>query len=299
MTGAPRLGVIIPNSGPLPRRLGLAAMGRTAEAAGAESLWVSDHLLMVDRPVDDYPYSPDGAITWDAGEDYYEALTCCTLLAAATERCRIGTAVLVLPQRNPLQVAKEAATIDRVSGGRLELGVGAGWSEAEMTALGYSFRDRGIRLEESMAILRDCWTGRTSAFAGRTSEVPEGLLMRPRPVRDQGIPLLVGGHSAAAVRRAATLADGWLGIGFAEAWDEEGLTRALAAFRSRWAGAGRPGRGRALLKLHCARDFAHLPGRVSWAAEAGFDEVIVELPWAEGLPAASAVCARLASASGR
>lgn len=281
------VGAIIPNSGPLPERLGMAAMGRTAEEAGAQSLWVSDHLLMVDRPVSDYPYSADGNITWDARQDYYEALTCCTYLAAATTHCRIGTAVLIMPQRNVLQLAKEAATIDRLSGGRLELGLGVGWSEAEMAALGYDFGARGRRFEEMLAVLRDCWTGRTEEFHGEALDVPAGLVLRPRPVAEAGPPLLLGGMTPRAVRRAAALGDGWLALGFVDHWDPAQLGGALEAFRSRWKEQGRDGEPRTVLKLHCAADFARLPERTRWALQAGFDEVMVDLPWSHGLQVAA------------
>lgn len=281
------VGAIVPNSGPLPERLGLAAMGRTAEEAGAGSLWVSDHLLMVDRPVDDYPYSADGNITWDARQDFYEALTCCTHLAAVTTRCRIGTAVLIMPQRNVLQLAKEAATIDRLAGGRLELGVGVGWSAAEMTALGHDFGGRGRRFEEMIAVLRGCWTGRTEEFHGAALDVPGGLVLMPRPVRPLGPPLLLGGMTPVAIRRAAALGDGWLAIGFVDDWDPLGLAARLKEFRVRWNDLARGGAPRAVLKLHCRAGFDRLRECTRWALRAGFDEVMVDLPWSRGLGAAA------------
>jgi alkanesulfonate monooxygenase SsuD/methylene tetrahydromethanopterin reductase-like flavin-dependent oxidoreductase (luciferase family) len=126
-----KVGVIIPNAGEEPSVLGIQRMAVEAENAGAQSLWVSDHLVFIDRPNHDYPFSADGVPSWDMTADYYEALTCCAAMASATERARIGTAVLVLPQRNAFEVAKTAATVDRLSGGRFELGVGAGWNRDE------------------------------------------------------------------------------------------------------------------------------------------------------------------------
>src|SRR5258705_13710749 len=145
-----RIGAIVPNDGPLPLRIGLGGMAEAAERAGAESVWVSDHLLMVDGPTSRYPYSADGQQTWSNEIDYFEALACCAYMAAVTHDCRIGTAVLVLPQRNVLELAKVAASIDQLSGGRLVLGVGAGWNAAEMEALGYDFADRGRRFDEML-----------------------------------------------------------------------------------------------------------------------------------------------------
>src|SRR4051795_6842721 len=119
-----RLGVFVSNEGEFAFRLGLGQMAEVAESAGAGGLSVSDHLLLFDEPTTEYPFSEDGAPTWDMTGDYYEALTCCATMAAATDRCRIGTAILVLPQRNVFEVAKMSATIDRLSGGRFALGVG-------------------------------------------------------------------------------------------------------------------------------------------------------------------------------
>src|SRR5262249_57648692 len=98
-----RLGAIVPNAGPLPSELGIGEMAAAAESAGATSVWVSDHLLMVDADITGYPYSVDGHPTWPVDIEYYEAFVCCTLMAAATTSCRIGTAALILPQRNVLE----------------------------------------------------------------------------------------------------------------------------------------------------------------------------------------------------
>src|SRR5262245_57105532 len=121
-----KVGAIIPNAGREPSLHGIQEMALAAEEAGAESLWVSDHVVFLDRPTYDYPFSDDGVPTWDLTDDYYEALTSCAAMAAVTKSARIGTAVLVLPQRNVFEVAKTAATLDQLSGGRFDLGVGTG-----------------------------------------------------------------------------------------------------------------------------------------------------------------------------
>lgn len=290
------LGVILPNSGALTSRLGLAAMGHAAEEAGAASIWVSDHVLIVDRPVTDYPFSTDGEVTWKRDDDWYEALCCCAYLAAVTTSCRIGTAVLILPQRNVLQLAKETATIDRLSAGRLDLGVGVGWSEAEMTALGYDYPSRGKRFEDMVAVLRSCWTGRTSAFTGQVLDVEDGLLFHPRPVSPQGPPLLVGGMSPAAIRRAATMGDGWLAIAFTDRWDEAELADGFSRWRRQAARLDRESQPRGVLKLHC-RDGAYerLDECAAQAFELGFDEVLVDLPWSLGVEAAAETLRRITS----
>ena len=134
-----KIGVQIPNNSDKPRQIGLTKMGRLAEDAGADSLWVNDHLLMVEGGRSPYPFTPDGAIPWPMDMPWYECLTAASFLAASTSRCRIGTSVLILPQRNALELAKTTATLDALSGGRFVLGIGAGWFAEEIEALGYRF----------------------------------------------------------------------------------------------------------------------------------------------------------------
>jgi probable F420-dependent oxidoreductase len=286
------VGAIVPNAGELPGRLGIGAMARAAEDAGADSVWVSDHLMTVDAPTSDYPYTADGRPSWPADLDYYEALTCCTAMASATERCRVGTAVLILPQRAVLEVAKTAATIDRLSGGRLSLGVGAGWSRIEMEALGYPFSERGPRFDEMLDVLHDCWTGRPHAFAGRHVQVPPDLVFHPRPVQHGGPPLFVGGMADVAVDRAAARGDGWLAIAWSTSFDEVALAERLARLHAR---RDRGGLFSRVLKLHAPPEHAErLPELALRVAALGFDEVILEVPWERGIAAASdaiaAVC---------
>ncbi|MFW3171603.1 TIGR03619 family F420-dependent LLM class oxidoreductase [Geodermatophilus sp. CPCC 206100] len=286
---------MLPTSGPLPLQLGVVAMGQAAADAGAAGLWVGDHLVLPRQTVDNYPYSPDGRLAWDADRDYLEALTTCAHLAGAVRSdCTVGTAVLVLPQRNVLQTAKEVVTLDRLTGGRLQLGVGAGWNDVEMAALGYRFATRGRRFDEMLTVLRDSWQGRTSGFEGTEVQVPAGLGLRPRPTRPEGPPLLVGGTSPAALRRAATLGDGWLALAAVDTWDAASLGSGMSTLRAGWAAAGRAGTPRAVLKLACPEGaLPDLPRRVEEAAALGFDEVAVELPWHLGVPRAAAVLGAL------
>lgn len=291
-SGVLRLGVILPNSGPQADPERLAAAAQAAEQTGAASVWVSDHLLLIDAPVRDYPFSSDGRPTWSPEANWYEALSCCSFLSGITSRVRIGTATLTLPQRNVLQLAKETATIDRLSGGRLELGVGVGWSEAEMAALGYDYRRRGPRLEEMVRVLRDCWTGRPRPFDGRDVQVPDGLRLHPRPVQPLGPPLLIGGMSPAAVRRAATIGDGWLAIAFTDSWDEMELRTGVARLRALSSDRDRPARG--VLKLHCRDgEYSRMEGLLARSIELGFDEVMIDLPWELGVTPAMEVLAPL------
>ena len=290
-----RLGVFVSNEGDHASRLGLSAMAVAAEEAGADGLWVSDHLLMLDEPTREYPFSDDGIPPWDMTGDYYEALSCCAWIAAATRRCRVGTAVLVLPQRNVLAVAKAVATLDRLSSGRFALGVGAGWYSAEMEALGYRFGSRGRRFDEMLEVLRDCWSGRPARYDGSEISIPEGVVLEPRPVHGS-VPLLVGGMSTAARRRAARHGDGWLAIAAADDWDAEQLAEGLADVRGRREAGGSP--HEAVLQLNAdPHDTAGIVELVRQAGKLGFDEVIVEPPWAMGVEQAATVIADVKAAT--
>lgn len=284
-----RLGVFVSNEGGFAAHLGLARMAVAAEDAGADGLWVSDHLVLLDEPTREYPFSEDGAPPWEMTDDYFEALTCCATMAAVTRRCRIGTAILVLPQRNVLEVAKTVATIDRLSGGRFALGVGAGWYSAEMAALGYAFSRRGRRFDEMLDVLRACWTGRPGPYEGDEIAIPDRIVMHPRPAQPRGVPLLVGGMSAPARRRAAARGDGWLAIAVAGAWDPSLLARQLEDVHTRREGKGR---FETVLQLSCdAEDRARVVELLLEAGALGFDEVIIEPPWASGIEPACALIA--------
>jgi probable F420-dependent oxidoreductase len=273
------LGAKVPNSGPLPERLGIGPMAAALESAGFESLWVSDHVVM---PVDirsRYPFATDGRATWPTDTPYYDAVVAMTLIAAATTTARIGPAVLVLPQREPVVLAKQLASLDVLSNGRIALGVGAGWLAEEFAALDVPFDSRGSRFVEWISLLRACWTGSPEPHRGRHYDLPAGVLTRPAPAHR--IPLYVGGHSPVALRRAATLADGWLAQQSVLAIDPAELAAGRRAMTEAAGRAGIDPAGlRVVLRLvdstgRCAEVARALPD----LAEAGVDEIIVDADW--------------------
>lgn len=213
----------------------------------------------------------------------------CAYIAAVTDTCEVGTAILILPQRNVLQTAKEASTIDVLSQGRLVLGVGAGWNRLEMESLGYSFDSRGKRMDEMIGVLRECWTGRPKGLRVNTSASQTTCCCSPsiaprRPAHPRW------GMTAAAVNRAARLGNGWLALAFVDRWDGEGLTRAAELMRSRTDESGRDVPPRWALKLHCPPDMVdRLPFHIEEAAGLGFGDVILEAPFTHGIDAAGAV----------
>ena len=269
-----RIGAKLPNSGPLAVDPGIPRLARTLEEAGFDSLWVADHVVLPRVMESRYPFAADGRATWPTDTPYFDSLVALALAAAVTERVGLGTGVLVLPQRQPVVTAKQVASIDAASGGRLSLGVGAGWLEEEFDALNVPFDTRGSRLEEWVALLRACWTGTPEPFTGRHYTLPPDILCLPAP--PHRIPVLVGGHTKPAVRRATTIGDGWLGQQSLAELD----TGEIRAVRD--AGA----RQIVLRIVEAAGRGAELASRLGELAEAGVDEVIVDVVWDAGDPAA-------------
>lgn len=269
-----RIGAKLPDFGPAVHEHGPADTARRAEQAGFDSVWVSDHIVMVEESRSAYPYSADGAITWDAAGPRLEAIVAMAMAAAATERVRIGVAILLAGLRNPLVLAKQIATLDMLSAGRVELGVGAGWLIEEFEALGVPYDTRGARLNEWIEILRACWTGRPEPRQSEHYDLPGGLLMFPAPATPP--PILIGGMSQAAVRRAGRLADGWLAFQHADAVDYPVLEDRLSLLRATAADAGRPA-GRAMVRLTGPED--SVVGVLPGLASVGIDEVIIEVDW--------------------
>lgn len=175
----------------------LVRRARLAEEAGFESLWVGDHIAL--------PADQDGQ------QPRLEVVVALSHLAAVTSRIRLGFGVLVLPQRQPVLLAKQMSSIDYLSRGRLTVGIGVGYVEAELHAMGVSLADRGARTDEYLAAMRTLWTEPTPAFQGRFVSF-SGVFQRPPPVQRPHPPIVVGGHSAAAQRRALTNAAGWYGV---------------------------------------------------------------------------------------
>jgi probable F420-dependent oxidoreductase len=183
-------------------------VARASEDLGFHSLWVSDHVVMPLEQRSRYPYAADGRMPWDPSVPYFDPFASLTWAAAVTERPQLGIGVLVMPLRSPLLVAKQAATVDSLSGGRLVLGLGSGWLREEFTLIGQRWEDRGARLTEAIGVLRHCW----EPDPVRLDDAPDGLdnlAMAPKPEHGSRLPIVLGGGSGAALRRLAALGDGW------------------------------------------------------------------------------------------
>ena len=282
MSGPLRLGAKVPNSGPAPFRIGTARMAAMLEAAGFESIWTSDHVVFPHEVRSRYPFAADGRITWQVDTDYMEPVVALSAMTSTTSSAELGTSVLILPMRNPVLFAKQAACIDVLSGGRLVLGVGVGWLREEFEALGADFDARGAVLDEWLAIARQCWTGTVEPFEGRHYRLAEAFYSRPTPVRRP--PVLIGGMSRNALERAGRMADGWLAQYSLEGLSEAGIADGLAQIRAAGRDAGRPQAEldgfRIVVRVTGAdRKLEVLAARLDSLAGAGATEVIVDVDW--------------------
>lgn len=200
-----KVGVLLAGPGLAEPEL-LRAMASRAESVQLDSIWLADHVLHPLRHDSTYPYSPDGKLKTPP---YPEALTTLSFLAASTATIELGTAILVLPQRSPMLVAKQAATVQRLAGGRLRLGIGVGWLREEFELLGFDFESRGARADEAVDLMRLLWKEAAPVFKGRYNALDGDFALDPRP-KDGHIPVVIGGHSPAAGNRAGRIGDGFL-----------------------------------------------------------------------------------------
>lgn len=199
---------------------------KAAETAGFESVWGGEHVILPDAIASKYPYTPDGKIPAEPDTPIPDPLIWLAFAAAAAPSLRLGTCILIVPQRNPLILAKELATLDQLSGGRVELGLGVGWMKEEFDALGVEWARRGARNDEYIEAMRALWAGPHAEFHGDFVDF-EPATCSPRPVNGN-IPILVGGDSEAAINRAVRIADGY----FPGEGDAERLDALLGRLRS-------------------------------------------------------------------
>jgi probable F420-dependent oxidoreductase len=186
---------------------GAQALAKAAEDSGVESLWTVEHVVVPEGYASPYPYSPTGKMPGDERAPIPDPLAWLSYMAALTKNVRLATGILILPQRNPVVLAKECATIDVLSSGRLTLGIGIGWLQEEFDAIGVPFNERTGRTDEYVDALRALWSenethnGTFSNFTNARSY--------PKPVQDGGIPIVVGGHTKGAARRAGRIGNGF------------------------------------------------------------------------------------------
>jgi len=229
-----KFGLFFANAGPFADPETFEALVRTADETGIESLWTVEHVVVPVGYESQYPYSRDGRMPGPENAPIPDPLLPLAYAAALTKRVRLATGIVILPQRHPVYVAKEAATLDVLSRGRAILGVGIGWLEEEFRVLGVPFSERAARTEESVRAIRSLWSEEPRGFEGeffRWNPVHSS----PKPVQKPGVPIVVGGHVEGAARRAARVGDGF----FPAKGDPERLARLLDALRDECGKVGR------------------------------------------------------------
>lgn len=207
------VGITLPAVGPAGDREFILMVAEAADRLGYHSIWTTDHVVFPANRVSAYPYerSTTGQFL-HAGIAWLDPIAVMGVVTGATERVQIGTSVLIVPYRNPLVLANELATLDRLSSGRILLGVGVGWMDEEFEALGVPKRERGRRTDEYLEAMRLLWAGPgPTSFEGRSVRFQD-VVLGTAPVRAGGPPVFVGGNSEAALRRAGKSGNGWMGF---------------------------------------------------------------------------------------
>jgi probable F420-dependent oxidoreductase len=202
-----RVELWVPTASPISTPELLATIGREAEERGFSCLWVGEHVVLFEEYTSSYPYADDGRIPAPPDSGLLEPFNTLAFLAAHTTTVRLGTAMVLLPQRNPVYTAKEVATLDWLSNGRVDLGIGVGWLEEEFRAVNVSWPQRGRRTDEYLEVMHTLWTDETSQYEGEFYLL-DPCQMFPKPIQSP-LPIHIGGESDAALRRVARAGDGW------------------------------------------------------------------------------------------
>lgn len=271
-----RIGTQPANSGPQATPEILGEFAELAERLGFDSLLVTDHIVLPVEYASPYPYDASGRMRVGPDADYYEPLSLIGFLAGRTRRIKLGTSVLIAAYRNPVVTARYLACLDRLSGGRLVIGLGAGWMAEEFAAVNAApFAERGAVTDEVIEVYRTIWRDQPASFEGRYFRFPP-VGANPKPVQPGGIPIYIGGESRPAIRRAARLGDGWQPFKLSP----EELEPRLAYLREQ---AGRHGRDlsgftvslRSGLRL-TSGPTERRPGEEPWKALVGAPEQVVD-----------------------
>jgi probable F420-dependent oxidoreductase len=207
-----KIGIFLPTASPFADADWLSAVASETEARGIDAVWIPEHVVSFGDYASQYPYSPDGKMPAGPQSGMLEPFTTLAFLAASTTSVRLGTAICLLAQRNPVYAAKEIATLDWLSKGRVDLGVGVGWLREEYEAVGVPWPRRGSRTEECVEMLKTLWCDDVSSYKGEFYDLPS-CSMYPKPLQDPHPPVHFGGESDAAISRAARIGQGWHSFG--------------------------------------------------------------------------------------
>jgi len=224
-----KIGVFSTFMSPLATPGMIREFAQRAEGIGLDSIWMGEHVALFDKNTYGYPSSKDGKIPVPEGGGMLDVTATFGFLAAATKHVRLGTGVALVPQRNPIYTAKEFCTLDWLTDGRIDFGIGVGWNKEEVEACGYRWEDRGARCDEFLEVMQRLWTEPVVDFAGKWVRF-ETCRLDPKPIQKPHVPIIVGGYADAALRRAVRFGAGWYGFNRDPAGTKEMLARLDAAF---------------------------------------------------------------------
>lgn len=264
-----KLGVLVPlNLYSTPELI--RTFGTTAESLGFDSLWIGEHVVITDNYEANYPVSEDGQMPLENVEDNVELdiFTSLAYLAACTSRIRLGSAICVLPQRNPVYTAKEAGNVDWLSNGRLLFGVGLGWMAEEFKVVGAPFAQRGARTRSYIEVIKRLWCDRLSEYHDDFYDLPP-CRFYPKPVQRPHPPIILAGNSRPNFRRVAEQGQGWFAIGA----NPEQLAPQLENLEAALTEAGRP---REEISVYvCPFDHEYDHEMINQYHELGVDELVL------------------------
>lgn len=264
-----KIGIVPINVGGPETAAEMIEFARYAEAAGIESVWTFEHAMVPIEYNSRYPYAKSGKMPIAPETWFVDPLVSLSHVAAATETLKLGTGINILPQTNPLLFAKQAASLDVLSDGRLMLGVGAGWLEEEFAAMGTPFARRGARMNEYIEAIKRVWSGETVEFDGEFLSW-HGFVSCPQPVQEPHPPLLIGGASDRALRRVVQYGDGW----YAPNAGPDDLSERLARL---WELADAHGRDRDTIDVTGSWLLNRNPDAVSAYEDLGVTRVVVPI----------------------
>lgn len=262
------IGIFSPLRSPVATPELIAKLGQGAEELGLHSIWLGEHVVTFDHYDSTYPGTEDGVFRFPDESGLLDMTATLGYLAANTTRLRLGTGIRILPQANPVYTAKEFATLDFLSNGRVDLGIGVGWSWEEYAACGVPWEQRGARCDEYIEVMRTLWCDTSSQYSGKFYDLPK-CRMYPKPLQRPMIPLTVGGHSPAALKRAARVGTGWYGINLGPVETKQMIDKLDDLLEQE----GRP-RGDLRIVLGAVNDQIQ-PELVHEYAAAGVDELLI------------------------
>jgi hypothetical protein len=282
-----KIGVFATFMSPLATPSMIKDFGRRAEDIGLDSIWMGEHGALFDKNTFGYPSSKDGRIPVPEGGGMLDVTAAFGFLASVTSTIRFGTGIALVPQRNPIYTAKEMCTLDWLSDGRIDFGIGVGWNKEEIEACGYGWEDRGERCDEFLEAMRRMWTEPVVDFDGKWVKF-QTLRMDPKPIQKPHIPIILGGYVDASFRRAVQFGAGWYGFNR----DVAGMKTMLERLDAAFAKAGRT-RGKDFQIIVTPPMGMALDDMLEYA-DLGVDRVIVNL----GSQRAERVDRRLAELEG-